>query len=181
MKQLKENRTCNAWLVVKTKPRAEKKLAQQLNAAGYEAFAPTYTTLRQWSDRKKRVELPLISGVIFIKNDNNNIQALYQFSNATGILKEYNRPALVTQCEINNLKILANGNNLDGIESQPMSHFDVGVTVQVKRGEFAGIVGELIAVNGKHRLVVQLRILQVELVINIAKANVEVVETRQVA
>ena len=177
----KENRGDNTWLVVKTIPRAEKKLAQQLNAAGYEAFAPTYTTLRQWSDLKKKVELPLISGLIFVKNDDQNIQALYRFAHVTGILKEYNRPALVTQDEINNLKILANGNYTDDIESQAMSHFDVGVTVQVKRGEFAGIVGELMAVNGKHRLVVQLRTLQVELVINIAKANVEVLENSQVA
>ena len=29
---------------------------------------------------KKKVELPLILGVIFFKNDDNNIQALYQFS-----------------------------------------------------------------------------------------------------
>ena len=181
MVEAKENRVDNTWLVVKTKPRAEKKLAQQLNAAGYEAFAPTYTTLRQWSDRKKKVELPLISGVIFIKNTDQNVGALYQFPHVTGILKEYNRPALVTQSEINNLKILAKGNYQDEIENQAMSDFDVGVTVQVKRGEFAGIVGELVAVNGKHRLVVQLRTLHMELVINIAKANVEVVETKQVA
>jgi hypothetical protein len=46
----------DAWLVIKTKPRAEKKLYEQLTKAGYESFLPTYVVIRQWSDRKKKVE-----------------------------------------------------------------------------------------------------------------------------
>jgi hypothetical protein len=36
-----------------TKPRAEKKVAQQLSDMGVTAYCPTVSKVSQWSDRKK--------------------------------------------------------------------------------------------------------------------------------
>ena len=56
--------------------------------AGYEVFLPTYVTLRQWSDRKKKVEFPLIPGVVFVKNNLDNISELFAFQYVLKILRE---------------------------------------------------------------------------------------------
>lgn len=172
--ELMHNHTpIETWLVIKTKPRAEKKLYEQLTKAGYESFLPTYVVIRQWSDRKKKIELPLISGVVFVKNNFSDIYSLYDFPQIIGILKEFNKPALVSQQEINNLKILITEWNGELIECNEVLSLSHGDEVEVVRGDFVGIVGVLIAINGKHRLVVQLKTLNVEFTVNIPKSYVK--------
>ena len=47
------------WYAVYTRPRFEKQVGQRLLEEGIEAYVPLIKTMRQWSDRKKVVELPL--------------------------------------------------------------------------------------------------------------------------
>jgi len=164
-----------SWLVIKTKPRAEKKLYEQLTKSGYEAYLPTYEALRQWSDRKKKVQQPLISGVVFVKNNVSDIYSLYDYPLIIGVLKEFNKPALVSQQEINNLIILIKEWNGELIECKESLSLFQGDKVEVVRGNFAGIIGELIAINGKHRLVIQLKKINVEFSVNIPKSYVKLV------
>ena len=51
------------WFAVYVRSRAEKKVAEALLQQGYEFFLPLKKTLRNWSDRKKWVDLPLIPGL----------------------------------------------------------------------------------------------------------------------
>ena len=55
------------WYVVYTKPLTEKKVATRLTELGIEVYLPLYTTVRQWSDRKKKLEKPLINSVVFVR------------------------------------------------------------------------------------------------------------------
>jgi hypothetical protein len=48
------------WFALYTKPRNEKKVTETLAALGIEVYCPLVTTIKQWSDRKKKVESPLI-------------------------------------------------------------------------------------------------------------------------
>lgn len=57
------------WYALYTNPRAEKKAAQELSARGFESFLPLQTTLKQWSDRKKKVQEPLFKSYLFVKTD----------------------------------------------------------------------------------------------------------------
>lgn len=59
----KENKK---WYALYTNPRAEKKVEQELLKQHYEVFLPQRTTLKQWSDRKKKVTVPLFPSYIFI-------------------------------------------------------------------------------------------------------------------
>ena len=54
------------WYVLYTKPRQEKKVADGLIAIGIAAYCPLVTTIKQWSDRKKKVEVPLINSYVFV-------------------------------------------------------------------------------------------------------------------
>ena len=46
------------WYVLCTKSRSEKQVYNRLLENNVEAFLPLYTTIRQWSDRRKKIELP---------------------------------------------------------------------------------------------------------------------------
>ena len=63
---MKEDTTTQQWYALYTKSRAEKKVAGELNKLGITNYLPIKRELRQWSDRKKWVEVPAISSYIFI-------------------------------------------------------------------------------------------------------------------
>lgn len=59
------------WYTVYTNPRAEKKTAEKLAQLGVEVYLPLQTTLKQWSDRKKKVTEPLFKSYLFVHIDYN--------------------------------------------------------------------------------------------------------------
>ena len=44
------------WFVVYTKPRNEIKVSQRLTVLGIENYTPARIEVRQWSDRKKKIQ-----------------------------------------------------------------------------------------------------------------------------
>ena len=80
-----------------TTSRAEKKVAERLVEAGVEVFLPMVEVLRQWSDRKKKVQKALFNGYVFVKTDRNNLWNCLQtpgavkFVNFSGVPAYFNR------------------------------------------------------------------------------------------
>lgn len=168
---MKEQKEKN-WYVVYTRYNAEKKLQKVLDDAGYETFLPLYTTIRQWSDRKKKVIIPLINSVVFVHTAPAELNDLYRFTQVNGVLKEQGIPGVVKDQEIKSLEIIAREWNGDIIETNQDQSLSEGDPIEVLRGPFSGVHGELVNHNGKHRVVVRLRSMQVEFVINIPKNTV---------
>jgi hypothetical protein len=65
------------WYVIKTNSRAEKKVEERLQKLGFEVFLPLQTSLKQWSDRKKKVSIPLISSTLFIHSFESDLRLIY--------------------------------------------------------------------------------------------------------
>ena len=61
----------NHWFVIVTKPQNEKKVEVQLNQIGVQAYCPVRTELRQWSDRTKKIKVPLLPSMLLVKIPNN--------------------------------------------------------------------------------------------------------------
>jgi transcription antitermination factor NusG len=55
------------WYAVQTRSRHEKMVARQLEGQGFITFLPLASELRQWSDRRKVVEMPLFPGYTFVR------------------------------------------------------------------------------------------------------------------
>ena len=55
------------WLVLYVKRQTEKKVTERLQALGITVYLPTITVVRQWSDRKKKLQIPAVSGVVFVQ------------------------------------------------------------------------------------------------------------------
>ncbi len=54
------------WYVLYTKSRNEKKLTQLLSEKGFDVYCPLQETVKQWSDRKKKVQEPIFKSYIFV-------------------------------------------------------------------------------------------------------------------
>src|ERR1700730_11997668 len=55
------------WYALPNRARNEKAISERLQEQGLTTFLPLVTEVRRWSDRKKKVELPLFSCYVFVK------------------------------------------------------------------------------------------------------------------
>jgi len=130
------------WYVIYTKSRHEKTLAEKLIVSGYEVYLPLVIKNSQWSDRKKKVEVPLFNSYIFIKNFCDK-DKLKDFKGFVNFLQYNNSPAKVTTREIETLKsIIKLG--YDVSEVTDINLLETGSKVMVMAGALKGLVGELI-------------------------------------
>ena len=54
------------WFVLYTKPHQELKVVQQLKEIGISSYCPTVKLIKQYSDRKKKIEKPLMSSYVMV-------------------------------------------------------------------------------------------------------------------
>jgi transcriptional antiterminator RfaH len=57
------------WYAVYVNVKHEKKVVHKLTDQGIVAYAPFVKKMQQWSDRKKLVEFPMLSGYVFVNID----------------------------------------------------------------------------------------------------------------
>ena len=55
------------WYAIQVKSKFEKVVAQTLAGRGYDQFLPLASSRRQWSDRVKTLEAPLIPGHVLFR------------------------------------------------------------------------------------------------------------------
>ena len=92
------------WYVLYTKPNKEKKVLSQLTELGITVFCPMATKIRQWSDRKKKIEVPLISRIIFIQCSESDRNKVFNISGTSHYLFWLGKPAVVKNSEIETIK-----------------------------------------------------------------------------
>lgn len=119
--------------------RSEKKVAERLNALAIESYVPQKRTLRQWSDRKKIIVEPLISGYVFVHVDALQRDIVLQVPGVVHYLRYNKQDAQLRDKEIEILKMV----ELKGyhIESDSSGTVVVGGAVEIKAGPFKGMKG----------------------------------------
>ena len=144
-----------SWYAFYTMPRCEKKVTERLLKLGWEVYLPLLDSIRQWSDRKKRVQLPLIPSIVFVRTTPSSLPEVLVCEGVVRVLRYLKRPALVRDVEIAHLRILLKEPDTIDLIAGP-SDLTLGVKVRVVRGPFAGIVGTCIRLQGRNQLVVEI-------------------------
>jgi transcriptional antiterminator RfaH len=121
------------WYVVYTKPKWEKKVAEQLTKFGIECYCPLITTVHQWSDRKKKVEVPLFKSYVFVQLSERDRNLVFQSVGVVRYLFWLGKAAIVRDEEIDTIK-----NWLTTPEQCDVSlaAFQVGDRITVESGPF---------------------------------------------
>lgn len=152
------------WYAVYTNPRAEKLVRNRLIEAGIEVFLPLQKTYRQWSDRKKLIEKPLLSSYVFVRVTPALFPKVYQAQGVVRFVSFEGQPASIPQNQIDNLRLLINS---DAEIEVTTEQFDKGDNVEVVKGSLVGLTGELVK-KGKHnRVIVRIDRLDQNLIVNI--------------
>jgi transcription antitermination factor NusG len=116
----------NKWFVVYTKSRNELKVQNHLISIGIDAFTPTRTELRQWSDRKKKVVVPLLPSMVLVRLDEKEAHKVFEIPGVVRYLFEYGKRA-----EVSNKEVLAMQMYLENIHTLNKQGLAEGDTVQV--------------------------------------------------
>ncbi len=98
------------WYVLYTKPRCEKKVEEELLSLGINAYCPTRSEVRLWSDRKKRIEIPLLPSMVLVNIDDKQTDRVFESSLVVRYMFWLGKRAIVRQSEIDILKKYLNGN-----------------------------------------------------------------------
>ena len=97
------------WYVLHTKPRSEKKVEEKLLSLGINAYCPTRNEIRYWSDRKKRIQVPVLPSMVLVNINDNEINKVFKCSSVVRYMFWLGRRAIVKQSEIDILKKYLNG------------------------------------------------------------------------
>ena len=139
------------WYVIYTFPNLEKKILKELVKKSITAYLPMQRVIRQWSDRKKELHIPLFPNYVFINTTEKERGNLY---NINGILKFIvfgGKPAVVSNDEIENIMRFENS----AFEVEP--NLVQGDDVMIINGPFTGLQGKLFSKRGKNRFGIQLK------------------------
>lgn len=160
-----------SWYAVHTRSRHEKKVVDELQKKGITSYLPLTTEMRQWSDRRVAVELPLFSCYAFV-----NIPACAEFRVAVlrtpGILSFVGgnqQASLIPAQEIEQVqKVLARR-----INCCAHPYLQIGQKVRVRGGALDGLEGILTRANGVNRLVISVQTIQRSLSVTVEGYDVE--------
>ena len=157
--ETKTNTAPRQWLVAYVQSCLEKKTAQRLAAMGIECYLPVQSEIRQWSDRRKRVDCLVIPMMIFVHVTPQerplplSLQAVSRYM----VLRGESTPAVIPDEQMDRFRFMLDYSP-EAVEmcSAPLAPGDA---VKVIKGPLAGLEGELITVNGKSKVAVRLDML----------------------
>ena len=131
------------WFIVYTRPQQELKVAEQLSAMGITNYCPTITLLKQYSDRKKKVNKPLLSSYVMVELEENQRNKVFSCSGIVRYLFYLGRPAVVPTFEINLMQ-----NHLNGVYNDiEVTTLSVGDSHTITQGPFSGVSGKVVETN----------------------------------
>ena len=131
------------WIAALVQMCTEKKVGERLTKLGIENYVPTQTEIRQWSDRKKKVERVVIPMVVFVHTDEKTERSLRMHSFIRKILTYPGQTAaaVIPDDQIDRLKFMLRQS--DSPVEMMEQHLQVGDKVHIVRGALQGLEGEL--------------------------------------
>ena len=139
------------WYAIYVRSRHEKNVHSALLNKGIESSRPLKTVIRQWSDRKKKVQLPLFRSYVFVNIDL-NIDNLIVLK-TLGVVKFIgirNKPSRIPDEQIHWMHMLV----AESATVRAEKEIPLGQGVRVMIGPFKGIKGVVKRVGSRSRLVV---------------------------
>lgn len=97
--------------------------------AGFETYLPLQEQVRQWHDRKKKLQIPLFPNYIFVKVSIIKIYEVLKFPRVVRCIKFNNKPSQVREDEI------------DLIRNVERNYTNIIVSNKLERGERVTIQG----------------------------------------
>ena len=135
------------WIAALVQSCLEKRVGERLDKLGVENYIPTQTVIRQWSDRKKKIERVVIPMIVFIRTDEMTERRLRMQTYIRKILSYPGqwKAAVIPDAQIDRLKfMLRHAESAVELLGQTLQ---VGEAIRVARGPLKGLEGDICQVQ----------------------------------
>lgn len=149
----KENQQAKSWHVIYTRSRAEKKVHEELLKNNIESFLPLQRRLRQWKDRKKWVDMPLMTGYCFVNISRKEYEKVLKTNNVVCYITFEGKAAVIPEKQIDALKKMLQQYDFEVTVST--EKYEPGQRVEVLAGPLIGLQGELVEARGKNKFMLR--------------------------
>lgn len=135
-----------SWFILYTKPQQELKVAERLEKLGLEVYCPSRMEVRKWSDRKRKIIVPLLKSYVFVRLLEIERLKVFDVPGVVRYLYWLGKPAVAYDREISMLKESL---------SLPYSNikiedFKTGKKLVIPSGPFKESVGTITKVSSKY-------------------------------
>lgn len=162
---------CAQWYALRIRSRQEKAAATMLEALDVPHFLPLISQLRQWSDRKKMVTVPIFPGYLFVRimATSGHELRVRQVPGVVDFVGNQNGPSAVPEDEIQNVRALLS----PAAKCFPCPFLKAGDRVRIVSGPLAGIEGSFIRCGARSRVVVSVEIIQRSIAVDVSEYDIE--------
>jgi len=162
------------WFALYTRSRFEKKILAKLQEVGIESYLPIYKVLRQWKDRKKMVEEPLLRSYIFVRVSHKEYYEVFKIDGVVRYVCFAGKAAPIKESQIESLKIILS-NNFEVVVLEK-NNIPLGHPIKIVDGAFAGFEGELVKFMGKKHVMIRIEQIGRTISVNMPLEHIEAFE-----
>lgn len=157
------------WYAAYTHANHERRVAQQLAERGVENFLPQYESVRNWKDRKVRLQMPLFPGYVFVHLALQNRLQVLQVPGVACLVGFAGRPVAVPEEEFGKIREFLSR----GVRAEPHPYLKSGTRVRVRSGPLEGTQGIVVRRKNSSRLVISIELIQRAVAVEVEETDVE--------
>lgn len=161
--------TDSKWFAIHTRPRWEFKVSKILARSGVEHYCPLKKVQKQWSDRKKILDVPLFPSYVFVRISDSEQVAIRQIDGVVNFVYWLKTPAQIRDEEITIIKQFLSEYQFVDCEKNVVSIND---KVRILSGPLMHREGNVLEIKHKS-IIVNLPTLGYNLVATVEKAHIE--------
>jgi transcription termination/antitermination protein NusG len=162
-----------SWYAVQTRSRHEKFVSHQMSNRSIAHYLPVVTEVHRWSDRRKKVEVPLFSGYVFVNvpPTNEDRVRVLRTDGVVRFVGHSPQGTPIPEAEIGAVRRLVEQNVTWAVHP----FLQVGQRIRIRGGALDGLEGIFQAQNGEGMLIVSVNAIQRSLSVTIQGYKVEAV------
>lgn len=154
------------WYVIYTRPKSEKKIFAKLQKKKIETFLPLQKVMRQWSDRKKKIEVPLFPNYLFVHISSLQRWNVLSVDGVVRFLQFDGKSAIISETEINTIR-----GSLSRNPEVSHERFHKGDQVVISQGPLKSLEGILVNVKGKKRLAIRIDTIDRSILVDVSPGD----------
>lgn len=157
------------WYAIYTRSRQEKKVKQLLDEKGIVNYLPLTKVLKQWSDRKKWVEVPLFNSYLFVYIEQHHFDLVKYTPGFIRFISFEEKNVIVRDEDIELIKKIAEG--YSNIEVS-FDVFKTGDAIEIIDGPLKGSSGVFAITKGSNRVLVRIESFHASILLNIPQYQI---------